>query len=256
MAAPSCFEQFTGHYSRAVRNESTTGDAREFMVRPGTLDATIVDWVHGGNEYRLPQQFAPRTVIIDVGAHIGAFTLAAIDRGAQYVIAVEAMAENRVLAVMNMRDELASGQVEVIHAAVADPRRTAVTMGPAETLDGQLNTGSHRIVDAVPTDAGAVPVVTLDALISRAGRLLAGSEPSHLWVKLDCEGSEWEILGTSAFLSEVEVIIGEFHERPGELFGLQRPCNAAGLADHLVAAGFETRLSGAGTEMGLFWAWR
>ncbi len=112
------------------------------MVRPGTLDEGIVYWVHGRNEYRLPDQFPPGTVVIDVGAHIGAFSLAAVDRGAQYVIAVEALAENRVLATMNMRAELANGQVELIFAAVADPRRTAVTMGPAEHLDGQLKTAT------------------------------------------------------------------------------------------------------------------
>ncbi|HQZ34049.1 MAG TPA: FkbM family methyltransferase [Ilumatobacteraceae bacterium] len=238
-----------------MNDESITSDSREFLVRPGTLDASIVEWVHGKNEYRLPQQFAPNTVVIDIGAHIGAFTLAAVDRGAQHVVAVEAMAENRVLAFMNMREEIRQGQVDLIFAAVADPSRAAVAMTPGEYLDGSLNTGSHRIAVARPTDAGAVPVVTLETLLTKAREHFADDEPGHLCVKLDCEGSEWEILGTSESLSDFEMIVGEFHERPGEVFGPQRPCTSDGLTDHLRAAGFETALTATTPGLGLFWAW-
>lgn len=241
---------------------NTTSDSREFMVRPGTLDAAIVDWVHRGNEYRLPGRFPDHTVVIDVGAHIGAFTLAAVDRGAQHVLAVEAIAENRVLAVMNMREELATGQVELTLAAVTGPHRAAVTMGPAPYHEEQLNTGGHRIADAdadaAATTPGTVPAITLDALIGRARSLLADAPTSHLWVKLDCEGSEWEILGTSATLRCVDVMVGEYHEAADESFGPQLPCNADGLTSHLASAGFSTRVTPDRVTpgLGLFWAWR
>ena len=239
---------------------STASENREFMVRPGTLDAAIVRWVHGGNEYRLPPRLPDHTVVIDVGAHIGAFALAAVDRGAQHVLAVEATAENRVLAVMNMRAELATGQVELMLAAVAGPHRTAVTMGPAPALEEHLNTGGHRIADADADAAtpGAVPVITLDALIVRAKALLAQEPTNHLWVKLDCEGSEWEILGTSAHLRSIDVMVGEYHEVANDSFGPKLPCTAAGLASHLESVGFVTKVmpDRHSRHLGLFWAWR
>lgn len=239
---------------------STTDNTRDFMVRPGTLDAAIVDWVYSGNEYRLPSSLPDHTVVIDIGAHIGVFALAAVDRGAHHVLAVEATAENRVLAVLNMRDELAAGTVELTHAAVAGPHRTAVTMGVAPYLDDDINTGGHRIADpdADASTPGAVRAITLDSLIGKARALLVGTTSNQVWVKIDCEGSEWEILGTSTHLRQIDRLFGEYHELADDSFGAQLPCTADGLATHLTSAGFSITLhpDRVTPGLGLFWAWR
>ena len=235
----------------------TAGDARQFMVRPGTFDDYIVESVYRLNEYRLPPQLPNRTVVIDIGAHIGAFSLAAVDRGAQNVLAVEPTNENRMLAAHNMRVELTTGQVQLSFAAAAGPHRVAVRMGPAPMHSGKVNSGGHRVADreADPSAQGIVGVVALDALIRKAEVELAGE---HLWLKLDCESSEWEILGTCTRLDAFDVIVGEYHELPGETFGPQRPCTEEGLVDHLQSAGFTMTLERDTTTpcMGLFWASR
>lgn len=240
-----------------MNSTAGTGDARHFMVRPDTFDDYIVESVYHLNEYRLPPQFPSRTVVIDIGAHIGAFSLAAVDRGAQNVLAIEPTNDNRVLAALNLRAELATGQVQLSFAAAAGPHRVAVRMGPAPMLVGKLNTGGQRVADreADPMAQGVVGVVTLDALIGKAKVELSGE---HLWLKLDCESSEWEILGTCTMLDALDVIVGEYHELPGDTFGPQRPCTAAGLVDHLQSAGFTTTLERDTTTpgMGLFWASR
>lgn len=240
-----------------MNSEAAACTTRQFMVRPGTYDDYIVESVYRLNEYRLPPQLPDRTVVIDIGAHIGAFSLAAVDHGAQNVLAVEATNENRMLAALNMHAELATGQVKLSYAAAAGPHRVAVRMGPAPVNSGQVNTGGHRIADraAEPSAPGVVRVVALDALIRTAQVELSAE---HVWLKLDCESSEWEILGTCTRLDALDVIVGEYHELPGETFGMQRPCTAEGLLDHLQSAGFTTTLERDPTTrgMGLFWASR
>lgn len=236
---------------------AASDETRHFMVRPGTLDDFIVESVFVRNEYRLPACLPHHTVVIDIGAHIGAFALAAVDRGAQHVLAVEAVSENRVLAALNMRDEIASGQVELSFAAAAGPLRAAVSMGPAPLHSGKVNTGGHRIAgfrsDLGATDA--VRVITLDDLIRRAQGELGAA---HLWLKLDCESSEWEILGTCTLLAALDRIVGEYHEVEGQTFGPQLPCTAEGLVALLRSAGFSTTVERDLTTpgMGLFWATR
>lgn len=236
---------------------AASDENRHFMVRPGTLDDFIVDSVFVRNEYRLPARFPDRTVVIDIGAHIGAFSLAAADRGAQHVLAVEAFHENRVLAALNMRDEIAGGQVELTFAAAAGPHRAAVSMGPAPLHSGMVNTGGHRIA-GFPSDRSApdaVRVITLDDLIRRAQAELGAA---HLWLKLDCESSEWEILGTCTLLAALDRIVGEYHEVEGDTFGPQLPCTAESLVELLGSAGFRTTVERDRTTpgMGLFWATR
>ena len=75
----------------------------EFTLRPGTMDGWIFDEIHTRNVYRLPEKFSSRDVVIDIGAHIGIFTLAALDKGCRRVYSVEADAENHRLAARNLK---------------------------------------------------------------------------------------------------------------------------------------------------------
>ena len=64
------------------------------QFRDGTWDEMIWMCVARDNEYLLPSRFQADDVIIDIGAHIGSFTYAVLDRGAGLVIAVEANRDN------------------------------------------------------------------------------------------------------------------------------------------------------------------
>ena len=64
-----------------------------WRFRDGTLDKAIFNAVVRLNEYRLPDSFAPGDIVIDVGAHIGAFAEAAkvLDDAAYREVAVHAV---------------------------------------------------------------------------------------------------------------------------------------------------------------------
>jgi hypothetical protein len=79
---------------------SPTGK-RDYLVREGTWDRLIFEEVIAGEYGNL--DFAGKTVV-DIGAHIGAFSVLAALRGARRVLAFEASAENHALLVSNCED--------------------------------------------------------------------------------------------------------------------------------------------------------
>src|SRR5438105_3684382 len=72
-------------------------------LRPRTMDGDIWHSVVGHNEYRLPRRFRPTDIVLDIGAHIGAFSYAALTRGAGRVYAYEPHAGNVELAECNLQ---------------------------------------------------------------------------------------------------------------------------------------------------------
>src|SRR5262249_49186033 len=73
-----------------------------FTLRPGTNDDVIYNSVVTGTEYRLPDRLAPDSVVIDIGAHVGAFSYLALTRGAGSVYAFEPEPSNLAWARVNL----------------------------------------------------------------------------------------------------------------------------------------------------------
>src|SRR3954465_9552533 len=95
---------------------------RRFMTeawrfRDGTLDRTIFNIVVLFNEYRLPDSFAAGDIVIDIGAHIGAFAHAVLSRGCENVTCIEADRENFEIAAQNLALSIKSGHVELVRGA-------------------------------------------------------------------------------------------------------------------------------------------
>ena len=65
-----------------------------FTFRAGTCDEQVFRAVNVWNEYRLPRNFAPDDIIVDVGTHIGSFCHAALERGSHHVYGFEAFGKN------------------------------------------------------------------------------------------------------------------------------------------------------------------
>lgn len=167
-----------------------------FACRPNTCDRGIFIEVVLQNEYRLPPYFEPDDVIVDVGGHIGAFAYACLIRGAGKVITCEPEPGNVELLLQNLSGW--GDRVEIIPAAVWPAGE------PTPYLAPPANPYDTCQFSMVFRDGGTrVPTISLDEAISRAGgrvRLL----------KLDCEGSEYAILGRTN-LSSVDKICGESH---------------------------------------------
>lgn len=171
---------------------------RRWRLRPRTLDARIVRAVVLENEYRLPQRFAEPDVILDIGAHIGSFALAALTRGAGVVYCFEPDADNFALLEHNLAPF--GDRVRLRRAAVWRSDVPAATLSLHNPIAAR-NTGAHQVAEG-----DGVPAIALDEILGELG-------PIRL-AKLDCEGAEWPILFTSRRLGQIRALCGEYHLGP------------------------------------------
>ncbi|MDQ3802861.1 MAG: FkbM family methyltransferase [Acidobacteriota bacterium] len=235
----------------------------EVMFRPDTTDSWIFEEIHTRNEYRLPDKFSPQDVVIDVGAHIGIFTLAALKKGCRRVYSIEADAENYRIATANLETYLEEGLVRLAHAAVwrSDGNDDVLRFSGYPSCVKVTNTGGGDVIWS--QDGPVVPKMSFDELVREAA--LDGSGRVRL-VKLDCEGSEWPILYTSETLHLVEEICGEFHEIGGAHDRRRSPYSIRGqntftapqLACLLESKGFQVSFfyHSFGSRRGMFFASR
>lgn len=164
-------------------------------IAPGGRDSALVlrehenDWimwsdVYNRNEYGLPDSLAGQTVV-DVGGHVGSFARACLDRGAAQVISLEPHPENATI----FRQNLAGYEARYVlleGAAFGKCPSSASLIG-------------HGCGCRVTTPGEGIPIASFEL-----GRLECDL------LKLDCEGSEYEIL-EQADLGGVSRIVGEGH---------------------------------------------
>lgn len=210
--------------------------------RPDTWDHAIAQSVMSGEYGAI--DFAGRTVL-DIGAHIGSFSLLAASLGARRIVACEANLENYTIL---RRHCAALPAIECRHAAVWCD----------EDLDAPLlwrphrhaqNTGGGSVLpdDSLTDDrTEAVSRLSFDRLVETLGHVDL--------VKIDAEGSEYPILLDSRRLDRVGEIVGEFHTlAPGQMRNAD--WNLRGLVLKLQSAGFIVERQ-VHADLGLFRAFR
>jgi FkbM family methyltransferase len=189
-----------------------------WSFRSGTLDRMIFDGVVGLDEYRLPERFEPDDVVVDVGAHIGSFAYAVVQRGGEHVWSIEPDPANCAFAAEHLRPYVDKGFVHLMQRAVwrsdrndDELRFDGYPVFPQSFLGwaGVVNTGGGSVMWGV---GEPVQKVAFDAVVDLATN--RGERRVRL-LKLDCEGAEWPILLTSRRLHLVDEIVGEFHELGG-----------------------------------------
>ena len=179
----------------------------------------------GRDCYRLAMlDLPPSPVVLDIGANIGAFTLAVVARWPQaQVTAIDASPAAVEALAANVARQAASNQVAVRHAAVvgAGNGTTALLhehpddLCTSSLLD-HMTTGQVRQVE--------VPAIELSSVLS--------PHPATVdLLKIDVEGAEYEIVGTAPveLLTTVNRVLVEYHAVPGH--------DVAELAWQLAAAG-------------------
>jgi FkbM family methyltransferase len=222
--------------------------------RTGTMDQGIWRDVVENNEYRLPEQFRPADVLLDIGTHIGAFSYAALVRGAGHVWAFEANAANWLIARQNLRRF--EGRVHLVHKAIWRSDRPVASLCYLNSPD-PTNTGGGSVYGTERHNA--VECLAFDQAVDQA---LAGSGAPRLrLLKLDCEGSEWPILLTSRRLHLVDGICGEYHASgahipPSAQVDGYTEYTPEVLRDFLQKQGFAVHLQPTVTSLGHFWATR
>ena len=183
------------------------------------------------NEYRLPDRFAPSDIVIDVGAHIGAFAHAVVQRGGEHVCSIEPDATNCAIAAEHLRPYIDCGYVRLMQRAVwrSDPNDDELRFDgyhpfpkSFKGMEGILNTGDGSVIWGVGEPVAKVAFDDVVDLVTNGG------ERRVRLVKLDCEGAEWPILLTSRRLQLIDEIVGEFHEIGGPFLEIaeDRPSKA------------------------------
>lgn len=178
------------------------------ILREGTVDKDVYVANHEHNEYRIPDRL-DNWVVIDIGAHIGAFTYTCIQRGAKHVYAYEPDPQNHSVADQNLRGF--GEQVTLSKLAVwgtGPVKYWPLRLSGYGMLGTTINTGGCSVVFGQGIET--VAAIDFDDAIMLA---LDWHETDRIdLIKMDCEGSEWPILFTSKKLDKIKRIVGEFHE--------------------------------------------
>jgi FkbM family methyltransferase len=178
-------------------------------LRPGTNDDVIYNSVVRRNEYRLPEHLPAGAIVVDIGVHIGAFSYLALARGAAAVYGFEPEASNLARA----RENLAAFG-DRVHLSSRAVWRSDEPPAPQHfwASTDRANTGGGTLIwDTEGPLVDAVPFDDVVDTITESGRRRIDL------VKIDCEGAEFPILLSSARLSRIDRIVGEYHELRAEL---------------------------------------
>ena len=192
-----------------------------FWIRPHATDRSAITEVAVLDAYSAVPAGA---VVVDVGANIGAFSLAA-SRRAAIVYALEPVSANF---------EMLRRNVELNHASNMVIERLAMAgeNGECEIAVAGVSSSMHyRVQDGASVER--VPTITLDRFLDERGI-------EHVdYMKMDCEGSEWDIVlkARPDVLARIKHLEMEFHN-------LGNRTNPRMLQDHLSLAGFHTTFTG------------
>lgn len=198
-----------------VEVETPRGNTARFKVRPDTNDANLVYSILSGpggmsDEYGL----APLHLFgwaIDVGAHIGAVTVAVLlDNPALTVIACEPVEENYLLLKENLElNGIGNERFIAFPCAAGVHGWIEMTHGYTEWGDHHPDyVKAHRFIGNQYRHEGGVTVPVWSWSLEDLVRLTPYGTVDFM--KVDCEGCEWELLDSPA-VSAVNMIRGELH---------------------------------------------
>jgi FkbM family methyltransferase len=213
-----------------------------FHMRDGShVSCRIVDGggllsVHVDRDYDIPGlNWAKARTIVDVGAHIGSFTIWAARRSpTARLLAIEPNPETFLLLIQNLRDNGLQGRATAVNAAVG----ASAGVAALELLEHSLGTRLARSGEGQVT----VNVHKLEQLLGDAGM----DEVDVL--KMDCEGMEYDVFEAMDpdRLRLINAIACEFHPLPGH--------DVSQLDVTLRSAGFTVQRPDA--QLGVIWATR
>ncbi len=190
------------------------GTTRSLWLRAGTSDAKVFEDIFLRDQYELPTDFVPETVV-DAGANVGYAAVFFAQRlpGAR-IIAIEPEASN--LDVLRLNAALYPN-IEVVEGGLWSCDTRLVVCNPDEAK------WAIQVREA-PDAADALPAHSVETLMARfrLGRI-------DLF-KIDIEGSELNLfssLNVSRWLPKVRRLVIELHDRAGYPAGITAAFDAA-----------------------------
>jgi len=190
--------------------------------RPG--DADVMSEVIAGDTYMLRQMAAVMknvNTIVDVGGHIGTFSvLAARWWPKARLFAVEPNPRSHELLALNYRDFIAN-EGKAYHGAVRYDDACLLTDGLSATGGGFMAPPTWKPTPAPGQERYAI--ISTEIPLFTIGKILDENDASKVdLLKLDCEGSEMEILRdiSDEEASRIGAICGEYHIGADEILTL------------------------------------
>jgi len=188
-----------------------------FLVRPGTTDIRIIDEVITNDAYKAIGQIEPGDVVIDVGAHIGSFAIYAASLGAK-VIAFEPATVNFDLLLRNIelngydkdhQDEPhLRGAGRFPRYSIKTQKAGIMAFGGEQTLYIRQGNFGGCSFYAKGILSEAVETIPLGWIFDDL------ETPRCDFLKIDCEGAEYDIWEGFPYFDRVKRIALEYHRDP------------------------------------------
>lgn len=201
-------------------------DGGYFTIRNTPQDRHIFNNIFAEDEYRLADIKAKLDTVIDIGAHIGIFAVRA-SRIARRILSFEAVPQNFEMLEKNISSSRCSN---------IEPYNLAVGKGGPMKIFISENPSAHSAFLEPEYRVGEVTIngISLDEIFTKYG------VNSCDLLKIDCEGSEYEILYGSSrdTLKKIKRIRLEYHP----LSKIDPAYNGKDLAKFLGRNGFIVKL--------------
>ncbi|MSR67569.1 FkbM family methyltransferase [Candidatus Peribacteria bacterium] len=182
--------------------------SRSFALDRGPLNDVWFDQSYEPNAYGIPFDWNQCKTIVDIGANIGVFTLFAAWKAPQSrIIAVEAEPSNAACAKKNVEQNNLENRVTVT------PKACGKKNGTLELFLSTRNSGGNSMFEyAKGSPKITVPMISLQELFQEQ------KIETCDYLKLDCEGAEYDILYAlpESTMSRIRFMAIEYHHFSSE----------------------------------------
>lgn len=199
---------------------SAHGSLVQMSVREDTVDFDVSMSSIQEDEYRLGDHDKLSGWAIDIGAHIGAVSIAlAMDNPELRVLAVEIVPENVQALTVNAALNGVTDRVTVAHAAAGGPdelSRTCFMYHRSHPVAPNEYVNKHRHIGNSFWSLARVKDETFDStavemkVLSLGAMMKQNDIDEVAFLKIDCEGCEWAFLDTPD-IAKVKFVVGEYH---------------------------------------------
>jgi len=227
--------------NRTAVHEIVRWNGLEFVIRLNSVDGENLGWMANSPFWEALQAapLSPGDVILDLGAHIGSFSLLAAKYGRCRVFAFEPDLESLALCRINTLLNSLEAQVSCYPFAIG-----------GETGEVTLYEATENWGHTIMKSGGPANVLTGKSTqvkcFSLADAILASAAPRCAFLKFNIEGAEFEMLENSDLdtLRRIAVMVGEIHLDicPHKTEILEARLGEAGFAIRMIPAGDYRRI--------------